>query len=277
MGNGPALCVVNTKAAARAVFLALRETGGTADGVFHLSTSMCPEHRRRVLAECVQRRRDGRRCLLVSTQLVEAGVDIDFPLVLRELGPLDSIVQASGRCNREGRLGREGGRVVVFRSAEGGLPPGHYTLATGTTGQWLESGETPDIADPATMRRYFTTLYNKTTCDAKGIKACREALDFPEVAGRYRLIDDDTVSVVALGWEEERARVERLLATLVRSPTRSAFRSLAPYSVNLYRSDADAFAGIIREWTRGSTAVCDAPYDASLGLVKPGTGEALIA
>lgn len=276
-GDVPALCVVNTKAAAHAVFLALRDRVGAEDGVFHLSTSMCPEHRRRVLAECIARLQDGRRCLLVSTQLVEAGVDIDFPLVLRELGPLDSIVQAAGRCNREGRLGREGGRVVVFRSEEGGLPPGPYTLATKTTGQWLEAGETPDTSDPETMRRYFRTLYNKTESDAKDITALRGELNFPKAARCYKLIDDDTLSVVVAGWEEERARVEALLGALARSPTRRAFRALAPYSVNLYRRDAEALGAYLRGWSGTHVTVCDSKYDASLGIVKPATGEALLA
>ncbi|MCL4743539.1 MAG: CRISPR-associated helicase Cas3' [Phycisphaerales bacterium] len=272
-----ALCIVNTKAAACAVFLALRDRRGRDDGAFHLSTSMCPEHRRRVLAECSRRLQERRPCLLVSTQLIEAGVDIDFPLVLRELGPLDSIVQAAGRCNREGRLGREGGRVVVFRSAEGGLPPGQYTLATGTTGQWLETGKTPDIADPEMMRPYFTTLYYKSSGDSEEITPLRKSVNFPEVARRYRLIDEETVSVVALGWEEERARIEGLLDALARSPTRSAFRSLAPYSVNLYRRDSEAFGHCVRSWSGTQVTVCDSRYDASLGLVKPATGEALLA
>ncbi len=274
--NGPALCVVNTKAAARAVFLALRDRVGAEEGVFHLSTSMCPEHRRRVLAECIARLPDGRRCLLVSTQLVEAGVDIDFPLVLRELGPLDSIVQTAGRCNRAGRLGREGGRVVVFRSDEGGLPPGAYTLATGTTAQWLEAGETPDTSDPETMRRYFRTLYNKTESDAEGITALRGALNFPEAARRYQLIDDDTLSVVVAGWEEERASVEELLDSLARSPTRRAFRALAPYSVNLYRRDADAARAWIRPCGDTSVSVYGGTYDPKLGILRPEGGAALI-
>lgn len=273
-----ALCIVNTKAAARAVFLAVREQLSGEDGLFHLSTSMCPEHRRRVLAECLSRLSSGRRCLLVSTQVVEAGVDVDFPLVLRELGPLDSIAQAAGRCNREGRLGREGGRVVVFRSAGGGLPPGHYTLATGTTSQLLGLDEVPDPADPATMRRYFQTLYIKTTPDPNQITATRKNLNFPEVSRLYRLIDDNTLSVVALRWEEERTSIERLLDTLASAPTRGVFRELASRSVNLYHGNADAMADSIHEWPGTAIKVCNAPYDPDLGMLRPeGDGLALIA
>src|SRR5690606_20047417 len=142
-----ALCIVNTKAAARSLFLAARQRLGADDALLHLSTSMCPEHRRRVLAACRARLATGRPCWLVSTQVVEAGVDLDFPLVLREVGPLDSIAQAAGRCNREGRLGREGGRVVVFRSEDGGMPPGHYSIAAATTEQWLRAEGPPDTGE----------------------------------------------------------------------------------------------------------------------------------
>lgn len=271
----PALCIVNTKAAARALYLAARSRLGSDDDLLHLSTSMCPEHRRRVLADCRSRLAAGRACWVVSTQLVEAGVDLDFPLVLREMGPLDSIAQAAGRCNREGRLGREGGEVIVFRSAGGRLPPGHYSLATATTLQQLAAASPPDLADPETMRGYFRTLYNKTRPDPRAITASRAALNFPEVARLYRLIDDATESAVALGWEAERTRIQDLLDALARSPSRATFRALVRYSVNLYARDVAELTSAIRQGPAGSIAICDAPYDEKLGILAPQTGAAM--
>lgn len=96
-----ALCVVNTTADARRLFTLLRDR--SAPGLFHLSSRLCPQHRREKLDTIRQLLRDGLPCRLISTQLIEAGVDVDFPIAYRALGPLDSIIQTAGRCNREGR------------------------------------------------------------------------------------------------------------------------------------------------------------------------------
>jgi CRISPR-associated endonuclease/helicase Cas3 len=158
----------------------------------HLSTLLCGAHRREVLTEVRRRLARGEPCRVISTQVVEAGVDLDFPLVLRALGPLDRIVQAAGRCNREGRLGR--GRVVVFRPAEGKVPPGSYRIGTELTGNLLARGEV-DVAHPATFPAYFRRLYDHVPGDRDGIQRLRAALEYEAVADAFRLIDDDTASV----------------------------------------------------------------------------------
>ena len=108
-GHEQVLCIVGTKPQAQAVFTLLQER----EGAFHLSTNMYPEHRRRVLGTIRQRLADRLPCRVVSTSLIEAGVDVDFPVVYRAMAGLDSIAQAAGRCNREGGL-PEPGRVVVY-------------------------------------------------------------------------------------------------------------------------------------------------------------------
>lgn len=127
------LCVVNLKRHAKVLFDELKQSG--AESVFHLSTNMCPAHRQAVLEKVRMLLSEGKACHLVSTQCVEAGVDIDFPVVYRALGPLDAIAQAAGRCNRNGHL--PGGDVYVFRPEQedkGRLyPDGAYEQAADVT------------------------------------------------------------------------------------------------------------------------------------------------
>ena len=137
-----------------------RKSGLLKEGVFHLSTRMCAAHRLRVLAEIRQRLKAGESCHVVSTQLVEAGVDVDFPLVLRALAPLDSIVQAAGRADREGKLtaalGKPGGKVVVFLPEDHKLPPNEYKEAAGITEaiakQELEDGKSVQVDSAEAIR-----------------------------------------------------------------------------------------------------------------------------
>jgi CRISPR-associated endonuclease/helicase Cas3 len=185
------LTILNTKADALALLDALPDPA-----VFHLSTLLCGAHRRDVLAVVRARLQRKEPCRLVSTQVVEAGVDLGFPVVLRALGPLDRIVQAAGRCNREGRLA-ELGRVVVFRPEEGGMPPGPYKTATGVTEVLLAAGQV-DPDDPATFARYFSRVFTASELDAKGVQAARARLSFETVATDFQMIENDTVSVFVI-------------------------------------------------------------------------------
>ena len=105
------LCIVSTRKAAGILYEELSQTVGK-EGVFHLSALMVPAHRSQVFAQIRQRLAEGLTCRVISTQLIEAGVDLDFPLVLREIAGVDSIRQAAGRCNREGRCVL--GKTLVF-------------------------------------------------------------------------------------------------------------------------------------------------------------------
>lgn len=227
-----ALAVLNTKKDALALLRALDDP----DAV-HLSTSLCGAHRRAVLGEVRARLASGRRCLLVSTQVVEAGVDLDFPVVVRALGPLDSVIQAAGRCNREGRLER--GRVIVFVPRDGtSLPAGYYRTATQTTRTMLGRGHL-DPDDPDTSREYFRLLYQSIDTDAAGVQALRRDLNYPEVARKFRMIPDDTESVV-VHYAPRAAQVLRLIDELRDQPERirETMRRLQPFLVNLRSTEA---------------------------------------
>jgi CRISPR-associated endonuclease/helicase Cas3 len=230
-----ALAILNTKADALALLAALDDPSA-----LHLSTLLCGAHRRAVLAEVRRRLDAGEPCLLVATQVVEAGVDLDFPTVLRALGPLDRIVQAAGRCNREGK--QTAGRVVIFATEEEHQPPGAYRIGTDVTRIVLRAAAgDPDLDAPATYTDYFRGYYGGNDLDLKQVQQARQSFDYPEVAKRYRLIDDDAASVVVRyrGHSAEavggRTDVDALLNALRSHPERGRglLRRLQPYIVGV--------------------------------------------
>ena len=141
------LCVVNSRKDALSLFKLLND----ADAL-HLSTMMCQAHRKRALAEIRSLLKQGRPCRVVSTQLVEAGVDLDFPCVMRATGPLDRIVQAGGRCNREGLLSRPG-EVIIFKPCQEHAPKGAYATAIANANRILDEPEC-DLHGPSIFEKY---------------------------------------------------------------------------------------------------------------------------
>ena len=212
-GVDQALVVVNLKRHA----LALLDALGDTPDVFHLSTNLCAEHRRAVLEHVRARLKNDLSCRLISTQCVEAGVDVDFPRVYRALAPLESIAQAAGRCNREGRMNAQGrlGEVIVFEPEEEGdwrrrYPTHAYYQATEVTRTLLASLGDLDISDPAVFQTYYRRLYdlNNPASQNADLDQAITAADFVEVTRQYRLIDTDAIQVLvpwADRWEEFRA------------------------------------------------------------------------
>lgn len=193
-----ALCIVNTKRQARAIFEQVRRIGGAP--VF-LATSLCPAHRRHVLENVRSRLAANEPCVLVSTQCVEAGVDLDFPLVLRMIAPLDAIAQAAGRCNRNGAR-PEPGEVIVF-SLEGEFgdqyPDTLYREAAKLTHQMLNaSSGMLDITADSLFAAYYRKWYELSPEQDKieDLRRAVQALDFPMIERSYRLIEQRQISVL---------------------------------------------------------------------------------
>jgi CRISPR-associated endonuclease/helicase Cas3 len=212
------------------------------DEIFHLSALMCPMHRSAVLDSVKETLEAGKPCRLVSTQLVEAGVDIDFPVVYRALGGLDSIVQAAGRCNREGKA--EAGLVVVFRAPS--LPPrGTATKGLKSTESMLRhTGGTLELDDPCIFEEFFRSLYFAHDLDARGIQAERTKLNFATVGRDFKLIEDGchTVLVPYEGVQDRLAAFCEAVARREVGSTESLrvrLRALQPFLVNLYNDDFD--------------------------------------
>jgi CRISPR-associated endonuclease/helicase Cas3 len=254
-----ALAITNTITDAQMLFEVLDDPDA-----YHLSTRLCGAHRRKVLDEVRDRLKKGETCRLVSTQVVEAGVDIDFPLVLRALGPLDRIVQAAGRCNREGRLST--GRVVVFRPTDGAMPPGSYQTGADISAIVLRKGA--NLHDPAVYQDYFRRLFAKVDLDAKGIGKLRDHFRYDEVAKQFRMIDENTVDIVVPYGNAAVDLLERL--RVARTPTRALLRALQPYVVSIRRAQFETyqrqgFAQEVREGV-GLYSWCGR-YDERKGLV----------
>lgn len=262
-----AMAIVNTKGDALALLAELDDATA-----LHLSTLLCGAHRQAVLREVERRLAANEPCRLVATQVVEAGVDIDFPLVLRALGPLDRVAQAAGRCNREGRLPGLG-RVVVFAPNEHHQPPGAYQIGTATTEVLLRATNGAlDLNDPGVFTRYFKQFYSHVDLDRGKIQALRRQFDYPEVDRRYRLIEDEGVSVV-VSYQPHAAKIDRLLQELTRRPERSRglLRRLQPYLVSIRQGSLKGYAarGLATELLPGLW-VWRGKYDTIRGI---GAGE----
>ena len=226
------LCIVNVKKTAQSVFDLLREDEGT----YHLSTNLYPVHREQVLEEIRARLKDGKPCRVISTSLVEAGVDLDFPCVYREINGLDSIVQAAGRCNREGRRTAEESVVHVFSLEK--LAKNAQLAAEITKNVARSFAE--DLASPEAIRRYFEELYDlsgKNRLDKKDIMGQSGKFAFADIANDVRLIEDRTKPIFIPQTEEGQA----LLARLERGErSRSLMRKVGRYIVTVYTGYAEA-------------------------------------
>ena len=207
------------------------------EGTIHLSALMCGRHRSAVIAEIKDKLRRGEPVRVVSTQLVEAGVDLNFPVVYRALAGLDSIAQAAGRCNREGRL-PDKGRVVVFVPPQP-APPGILRRAASKTVSVLAGGQSSPLARDS-FSRFFRVFYDDSDLDKHGIERLLTpngelACQFRTAAQKFHLIDDRGESLlVRYHGEKDKDDIAMLLAKLKQDgPSRWLMRKLQRYSVNV--------------------------------------------
>ncbi|RJQ14285.1 MAG: CRISPR-associated helicase Cas3' [Nitrospiraceae bacterium] len=223
------LCIVNRRDDCRTLYELMPE------GTFHLSALMCGAHRSKVISQIKLRLKDNLPTRVISTQLVEAGVDLDFPVVYRALAGLDSIAQAAGRCNREGLLDK--GNVVVF-APPSKIPVGYLRQAANTSMMML-SDKTNDLLLPAMFEKFFKSLYwlQGENLDKYGILKDLAPdgelrFSFYTAAQKFKLIDDKQYAPVIVCYEEG----EQLIGMLKKlGPERWLMRKLQRYVVNLPR------------------------------------------
>lgn len=221
------LCVVNRRKTARELFAMLPK-----EGRFHLSTRMTPDHRERVLEKIRARLKSGEVCRVVSTSLIEAGVDVDFPTVWREFAGLDSIIQAGGRCNREGGNDPEDSVVHVFE-LEDGIP--NNMRQNATAAEMAIEGKA-DIDTAPVIKDYFDCLLymrGREATDQKDIlKMCGE-MRFETVAHDFHIIDEDTVPIY-IPTSDNAADLDRLRNGQI---SRALMRRLGHSAVSVYRRE----------------------------------------
>ncbi len=256
------LCVVNRRRTAQKLYDNLPK-----DGSYCLTTLLCPADRKRQLQEIRDRLDAGLPCRVVSTSLIEAGVDVDFPVVYRELAGLDSILQTAGRCNREGKAPAENSPVYIFRLAgqkelqmlQQNIDAVKYTMRRYT-----------DLSAPEAIRRYFTfyrNLVGEEQLDKSNIMEKFRAHEYPfaRVAKDFRLIEQES-STVYIPRDKGQKLIERLRRGEYK---RSIFRQLGQYGVNVYPDDLKELenAGLIERLDENLLVLTDLnAYDPHIGL-----------
>jgi CRISPR-associated endonuclease/helicase Cas3 len=264
------LCIVNTRKHARALFEGLQ-----GKGCFHLSTLMCAVHRREIVAEIRQRLAQDLPCRVVSTQLIEAGVDLDFPVGYRALSGLDSIIQSAGRVNRENKRA-EGFLYVFDPDSDYARYVPKYIEQTAQAAKIVLRSHSSDPISLEAVQAYYNLLFGMSDpdiFDSKKILSCFEkggnppTFHYATAADNFKLIENDTVPVI-VAYEPDVVNplLEELEKTLL---PRTVLRKLQPFTVNIYQPEYQALVreGAVRLYA-GRYAVLNQP----IGRYSPQTG-----
>ena len=226
------LCIVNTRKDAQEIYSRLPDEGIT----LHLSRMMCPKHLSETIALIKKLLKDGNKKVIrvIATQLIEAGVDIDFPVVFRQEAGLDSILQAAGRCNREGKMAM--GATYVFKLHRS-LPSGYISNSVDAQTTLLRTQPNADWFAPETMRNFFVQLYSRTQNFDKadiGILLYKpRELCFKTAASNFHLIENEGKSII-VNYDDSLSLVEELKQ---KGPNYSLMKRLGQYMVHVHDRD----------------------------------------
>ncbi|MEG1543541.1 MAG: CRISPR-associated helicase Cas3', partial [Tannerellaceae bacterium] len=268
MQHEQVLCVVNTRKDAQELYRRMPKD------TLHLSRMMCSVHIMDVIDVIKHKLANHEPVRVVSTQLIEAGVDIDFPVVYRSFAGLDSIIQAAGRCNREGKLNKEGalGQVFVFKLDQN-IPPGLMRKSAAALTNLLMESAQSNVFDPAFIERYFAMLYKDCNLLDKANIKCSLYKNYREMnflyataAKEFHLIDDkDSVSVL-VGYGDGTALLQKLKKN---GPEFWLLRKLQRYSVSVKKWDFDKLlkSGVVVEYSGIFILEDCRSYDLKAGLM----------
>lgn len=272
------LCIVNSRKDAARLHAALKAQDKSSEGLIHLSRRMCSAHIQERIEEIRHRLKDGEPVRVVSTPLVEAGVDLDFPVVYRAMAGLDSVMQAAGRCNREGRMA-EPGEVYIFRLTDGTDIPGEMSWAQGALEDLLDRLTEQGAPQRAEIERYYKAFYNDVDCfDNKKDKEVSKLLwdegddrckglrfEYETASENFRYIENQDTPIVIPYGDAGKAIIKKLQSHL--PLTRQEYRQMNRLTVGLKQKDCLTLRGSISVSEGGIAYLTDDKlYSAETGI-----------
>lgn len=270
--NQQVLCIVNKKKTARDIFEALKDK----DNTFYLTTNLCPLHRSQIMQEIKRCLEENQPCRVISTSLIEAGVDLDFQCVYRENAGLDNIIQSAGRCNREGKFSRDESFVSVFTLLDERIISAQK-LRVNATNLVCEK-YISDLYSPQAIKYYFDFLHKlDSNLDKEGILELhkKKSMPFKDIAKKFKLIKEDTKSIF-IPFDEVARDIEQKLFDGEMS--RSLLRKANKYMVEVHLDEYKKMLATqkIRSVDESIAVLIDLDiYDLRTGLtqeIEEGTG-----
>jgi CRISPR-associated endonuclease/helicase Cas3 len=227
------LVIFNTKKAALEFYNFTRELG-TWEKKYHLSTAMCPSHRKKVIKDVRDDLEAKRKILVVSTQLIEAGVDFDFPVVFRAMAPLEAVIQSAGRCNREGCLGELGGKVFLFKLQDGGMPSKTYAACAGHAEELIKQDINQLYGHKIFNDYYAQVIRLYVDPDKYNINAARDRFDFETVSSAYHIIEKATEGLYVYNYNDKSRQLLHWLE-YKEFLSRDDYRKMQAFTVQVYK------------------------------------------
>jgi len=227
------LIICNTKKPVKELFELAIQTHENWENIYHLSTAMCPLHRKSVISAIRNDLQAGKKIFVSSTQLIEAGVDFDFPNVFREVAPLEAVIQSAGRCNREGKL--PDGNVVLFQLEDSKWPDKTYETSANHTKSLLQE-DISRIYHYDFFQKYYSQIIDLfIEADKNNIIEARKQFNFQTVNDSYHLISEPSKSIFAYNYSDEsRSLLHSIEDKEVLS--RDDYRRMQQFTVQVYRS-----------------------------------------